>query len=103
MPNPAIAASRAPNGNSQPPAMPLNSFPRLAADSEGTVYLAFRTVGAPVRSPVGTVWFENVAYFDGSEWKGPVFVPRTDGLLDSRASMLPVAPRRLLVVATIDH
>jgi hypothetical protein len=103
MPNPAIAASRPPNGNSQPPRLPLNSFPRLATDSDGTVYLAFRSVGSQARSPVGSTWVEHVSYFDGSGWKGPLFIPHTDGLLDGRSAMTAVSPGHVLMITTTDH
>jgi hypothetical protein len=103
MPNPAIAASRAPSAAAQPPPLPLNSFPRLATDSEGTMYLAFRTVGSQARSPVGSTWVEQISYFDGSGWKGPLFVPHTDGLLDGRPALTALAPGHVLMITTSDH
>src|SRR5439155_3931087 len=39
MPNPDLARIRTPSLTPQWAALPLNSFPRLSADSEGTVYL----------------------------------------------------------------
>lgn len=103
MPDPALASQRQPGATTQPPPLPLNSFPRLAADSEGTVYLAFRAIGNQQRSPVGSTWVEQVSYFDGSGWNGPLFVPHTDGLLDVRAALAAVAPGRLLMISTSDH
>src|ERR1039457_1867887 len=41
-PNPALAHNRQPNSGVGPAAAPKNSFPRLATDSDGTVYLSFR-------------------------------------------------------------
>src|SRR5262249_44384863 len=41
-PDPSLASKRMPNNDPGPPASPKNSFPRLAVDSDGTVYLAFR-------------------------------------------------------------
>src|SRR5258707_10309612 len=61
MPNPALAGSRAPSLTPQWAALPLNSFPRLSSDANGTVYLAFRSVGSQARSPVGSTWIANVA------------------------------------------
>jgi hypothetical protein len=103
MPDPALASQRAPSQTPQPPPMPLNSFPRLATDSGGTVYLVFRTVGSQQRSPVGSTWVEQVSYFDGSGWNGPLFVPHTDGLLDDRPAVAALAPGRLLMISTSDH
>jgi hypothetical protein len=103
MPNPDLAATRARNVTALPPPLPLNSFPRLAADSVGTVYLAFRSTGSQQRSPVGSTWVENLSYFDGAEWNGPLFIPHTDGLLDVRAALTALAPGHLLMVSTSDH
>ena len=102
-PNPRLAANRRPNAGPQPPPLPLNSFPRLTVDSDGAVYLAFRAVGGAWRSPVGTVWFENVVYYDGAKWRGPTFVPRTDGLLDNRPALAALSPGHLLLVSAMDH
>src|SRR5260221_12754490 len=103
MPNPALAADRAPSLTPQWGALPLNSFPRLSADSEGTVYLAFRSVGSQARSPVGSTWVEHVTYFNGKGWSGPLFVPHSDGLLDVRPAVAALSPGRLLLVTTTDH
>jgi hypothetical protein len=103
MPNPALAGSRAPSLTPQWAALPLNSFPRLSADSQGTVFLAFRSVGSQARSPVGSTWVENVSYFNGKGWEGPLLVPHSDGLLDVRPAIAAIAPGRLLMVTTTDH
>ena len=103
LPNPELAAKRAPSATPQPPPLPLNSFPRIAVDGEGTVYLAVRTAGGGWRSPVGTVWWENVLYYDGQKWVGPIFVPRTDGLLDNRPALAALEPGHLLMVSAMDH
>ncbi|MEK7407091.1 MAG: hypothetical protein AAB225_18620, partial [Acidobacteriota bacterium] len=62
----------------------LNTFPRLAAGPDGTVYLAFRSSSGSGRSTVGTVWLENLVYYDGVKWNGPVIFPHTDALMDAR-------------------
>jgi hypothetical protein len=82
--------------------MPRNSFPRIAADAAGTIYLAFRT-STGVRSPVGTVWYEQVVYLEGERWSAPVVVPHSDMLLDSRPALAPLDHGRLLMVVVSDH
>lgn len=81
----------------------LNSFPRLATDAEGAVYLAFRASTGNGRSPVGSIWSENLVYFDGARWSKPILFPHTDGLLDSRPALLALAPGQLLMVSGMDH
>ena len=49
------------------------------------------------------MWLENVVYFDGARWRGPLVAPNTDNLLDSRPAMLSLEPGALLMVAACDH
>ncbi|MCL4403022.1 MAG: hypothetical protein M1436_10255, partial [Acidobacteria bacterium] len=104
LPNPELYKTNFPT-SPVPPAVPLNSLPRLTVDGSGTVYLAFRT--APVMQrvaiPSGTVWFEKVTYFDGASWKAAALAPNTDGGLDTRAALAAIAPGHLLMVSTGDH
>jgi len=102
-PNPELAQKRAPNVTALPPPLPLNSFPRLAVDAGGTVYLAFRATTMGSRSPVGTVWSEHVVWYDGARWQGPVSVPHSDNLLDNRPGLVSFAPGHLMIVAAADH
>ena len=101
-PNPELARQRAPSATPQPPPLPLNSFPRLAVDPGGTVYLAFRSAGT-ARSPVGTVWVQNVVYFDGEKWNTSLVVPHTDHWMDMRPALIPLAAGDLLMIAASDH
>jgi len=102
-PNPELAQKRAPSATPQPPPLPLNSFPRLAVDAAGTVYLAFRSATTGSRSPVGTVWSEHVVWFNGARWQGPVSFPHTDNLLDTRPGLVSFAPGHLMMVSSSDH
>jgi hypothetical protein len=103
LPNPALAEKRAPSATPQPGPLPMNSFPRIATDPEGAIYVAFRTPAGNVRSPVGTVWSQNVVYYNGAEWSGSIFVPRTDGLLDSRPALTTLSPGQVLLISAMDH
>jgi hypothetical protein len=101
LPDPSLAADP---GNASPaaPPLPLNSFPRLAADPSGSIYLTFRT---PVEghTPMGSVWMQNVVYHDGQDWKGPILIPQTDAWLDERAAVIATAPGELLAIVTTDY
>ncbi len=102
LPDIAIAGKRKPNGEPQPGFTPRYSFPRLTVDPYGIVYLAYRNSPGS-RSPVGVVWQENVVYFDGEKWMGPMAVPHTDGLLDARSALAPIGGAHLLMITTSDH
>ncbi len=105
-PNPNQAKNRRPGQAVGPRgAGSLNTFPHLTADAAGGIYLAFRALGRPLnsRSPVGSIWFEHLAYFDGHKWTGPVFIPRSDGPMQTGTALLPLEPAHLLTVSAMDH
>jgi hypothetical protein len=110
-PDPTLSAKRAANNGVGPPAGPRNSFPRLATDPDGTVYLAFRTiVGTGISSShstggvsVGSIWIGEMVYFDGALWHGPGVLGFTDAVGDNRPSMVALGSGRLLIAHSSDH
>jgi hypothetical protein len=83
-----------------------NSFPRLAVDRSGRVWLAFRhreeaVWGANAVMVVGGVWTEYVTSLAGKSWTPPQPVSRSDGLLDNRPAIaVPREGPPLLFYAT---
>ena len=110
-PDPTISAKRASNSGVGPPTGPRLSFPRLATDSDGTVYLAYREpAGSGLSSAkatggvsVGSIWTGAMVYFDGAQWRGPGVMAFTDAVADNRPAILAIAPGRLLILHTSDH
>lgn len=76
----------------------FKSFPRLAVDGSGAVWLVARHRQTNMRYPVGTVWFGVATRYDGERWARPVFIPESDGLLDNRPALvrLPAGDLALL-------
>jgi len=103
LPNPELVKSRRPNLTPYAPGAASKGMPRLAADSQGIVYLAYRVAAPTTRGPLGSVWFENLAYFDGRDWVGPVFVPQSDNTLDNRPAPIATGFGNLVVVSSTDH
>lgn len=73
----------------------LNSYPRLALDRDGRLWLAFRhrqeaIWGGNAVMVVGGVWVEYATSLSGRAWDPPQPLPRSDGLLDNRPAL--VAP-----------
>jgi hypothetical protein len=92
------------------PQTPNNSVPRLAIDPAGTVFLAFRTKAGRALSSdnatgasVGSIWIEQMVYFDGKTWSGPGVIANSDGLLDNRPVILPLEAGHLLFAQATDH
>lgn len=104
-PAPARAENRKPGQAIGPRNGPVNSSPRILVDPAGGVYLAFRSISSPPnsRSAAGSIWVEHIAYFDGNEWIGPIFVPRSDGPLESNPALLAATPGYLLAITAMDH
>ena len=98
-PDPVAAAPGRPS-----PAM--NSFPRLASDRSGRVWLAFRhrqeaIWGGNAVMVVGGVWVEYVTTLAGEAWTSPAVLPRSDGLLDNRPAL--VVRRRRPAADRLQH
>jgi hypothetical protein len=110
-PDPTLVQKRQPDNGIGPPAGPRNSFPRLATDPDGTVYLAFRELaGSGLSSSratggvsVGSIWVSAMVYFDGNQWHGPGVLGFTDAVGDNRPSMVALGPGRLLIAHSSDH
>ena len=108
-PNPQLALTRAANSGLPRVQGLANSFPRLATDGSA-VYLAYRvfnglgtSTGAATGQTVGSIWSEQLVYFDISRWHGPGIFADSDGLLDNRPAMLPMAAGRMLIAQAMDH
>jgi hypothetical protein len=112
-PDPNLALNRKPNGDVGFTAKqdgPKNSFPHLATDSDGTVYLLFREPAGDGLSTsqgtgptIGSIWISAMVYFDGSQWHGPGVLANTDALNDNRPTLLPVGPGHLLIAHSMEH
>ena len=110
-PDPTIAQKRQPNGGAGPGAAPKNNFPRLAVDSDGTVYVSFRlpagdgltTNHSTGGTGTGSIWVGAMVYFDGNTWHGPGVLADSDAVSDNRPSILALGPGDLLIAQSMDH
>ena len=109
-PDPTLARNRTPNNGASVPNAPKNSFPRLATDSNGTVYLAFRqpaggglSLSNATGQTIGSIWVGAMVYFDGAQWKGPGVLANSDALADNRPAILTTGPGQLLIAQAMDH
>jgi len=76
--------------------------PRLATDKAGRVWLAVRQGFPGSRSAVGSVWVENLAWYEGGRWSENVFCPNTDNLLDNRPTLAARPKGGLTLVGSTD-
>ena len=102
LPDPNAVKTRELNQTVRLTAGPLNSFPRITTDTNGSVYLAFRTVLAG-RSGLGAIWGEKLVAFDGTNWNDMIAVPHSENYLDERVAMASIATGSLMMIVTTDH
>ncbi len=104
-PNPGLASPRLPNSDLSIPKnwqFARNSLPRLAVDSSGRIWLAFRTPHPIWSSEIGGVWREYIVSFGGKEWTRPILLDHSDNILDNRPALATLAGGRLLIVNSSD-
>lgn len=89
-PSTAIPAAGRGGKNVAPRLAIAPTFPRLACDDRGVVWMSFRgrPQGPAFRTAVGSIWCEYVTYFDGKEWAQASWVPHSNGILDNRPAMV---------------
>ncbi len=79
-----------------------NSYPRLAVDASGRVWLAFRSNHPVWWNTLGTVWSEYVTSYAGNGWTAPSFVSHSDAVLDSRPALVSAKGGTAMLVASTD-
>ncbi|HEX8910998.1 MAG TPA: hypothetical protein VF796_01465 [Humisphaera sp.] len=92
MPTPTAGGRRGPKARQQAAGgvrtQIAPSYPRIATDAAGRVYLAFRgKPGSNWRVAVGSVWCEYVTRLDSSGWSDAAWLPRSNNVLDNRPSL----------------
>jgi len=81
---------------------PTQAEPRLTTDASGRVWLAVRSSVLGGRTPVGTAWYEHLAYYEGKRWSNNVVCPRTDNTLDNSPALVPLPSGEVVMVASSD-
>jgi len=79
-------------------------YPRLCADDQGRVWMAFRgrPAGPQWRVNVGGVWFEYVTRYEGDHWMPAAWVPRSNNVLDNRPALVATHDHQVLMAYSGD-
>ncbi len=85
----------------------MNSYPRLAADPSGRIWLLFRhqkeaVWGNNAVMVIGGVWVEYATSLAGKDWSKPEPLSRSDGLLDNRPALVTRPEGSLLAFYNTD-
>jgi hypothetical protein len=101
-PDPGIARNRQPAAAAQNKRAARNSYPRLAVDASGRLWLAFRSAYPVWWTQIGTVWTEHLVSFDGDSWTRPIYLHHSDNLLDNRPAMVSRASGSVMLIVSSD-
>ena len=74
------------------------SMPRLAFDSAGRLWLAFRQ--HPLRTGLGEIWASYAAFYEADRWSEPIGVPGSTGLIDNRPALVSAGGGLMAVFST---
>jgi hypothetical protein len=85
------------------PANTYNNVARIAADADGRVWLFARSREGTFHAPLGSVWQDYAAYYDGSHWVGPLILPHSDNLIYNLPAVAPQPGGGLLIAHSSDH
>ena len=102
-PDPQRAENRPVNRPTKNLMGPRNTSPRLAIDSSGRLWLAFRSVHPVWWSQLGTVWTEYVASYTEGAWTAPIYVHHSDNLLDNRPALAFPRAGELMLIGSSDY
>ncbi|MEO6035738.1 MAG: hypothetical protein ABIQ35_10825, partial [Verrucomicrobiota bacterium] len=80
-----------------------NNLGRIACDRDGRIWLFSRSREGTFHTPVGSVWINYAAYYDGKQWVGPIILPHSDNLLYNTPSVAAHPQGGLLIAHSSDH
>lgn len=99
----AAARAQGRQANRTPITAIAPTYPRLACDGQGQVWLAFRgKPGTNWRVGVGSVWCEYVTRLGGDGWSDAAWMPHSNNILDNRPALAAVGPSAMLAVFSGD-
>ncbi len=80
-----------------------NNLGRIVCDRDGRIWLLARSREGNFHTPLGTVWMNYAAYYDGRQWTGPVLLPHSDNLLYNLPAVAAHPAGGLVVAHSSDH
>jgi hypothetical protein len=102
-PEPEVTTRRAGQEAEAGPANTYNNLGRIACDRDGRIWLFARCREGAFHTPLGSVWINYGAYYDGKTWVGPIILPHSDNLLYNSAAVAVHPDGGLLIAHSTDH
>ncbi len=85
------------------PASTYNNIARLACDRDGRIWLFSRGREGTFFTPLGSVWVDYAASYDGERWTGPTILPHSDNLLYNSPAVAAHPDGGFVVAHSTDH
>ncbi len=76
------------------------SFPRLATDAAGRVWLLYRRHA--LATGAGELWSSFATHHDGDRWSPEITLPNSENLMDNRPAVVPLGDRGVLAIYSTD-
>jgi hypothetical protein len=102
-PEPEVTTRRAGEEAGAGPANTYNNLGRIVCDRDGRIWLFARCREGAFHTPLGSVWIDYAAYYDGKDWTGPIILPHSDNLLYNLPAVAAHPQGGLLVAHSTDH
>jgi hypothetical protein len=102
-PEPEVTTRRAGQEAEAGPANTYNNLGRLVCDPNGRIWLFARSREGTFHTPLGSVWINYAAYYDGKSWVGPIILPHSDNLLYNVPAVASHPQWGLLIAHSTDH
>jgi hypothetical protein len=102
-PEPEVTTRRPGQEAGAGPANTYNNLGRIVCDKDGRIWLFARCREGAFHTPVGSVWIDYAAYYEGKEWTGPIILPHSDNLLYNLPAVAAHPQGGLLIAHSSDH
>lgn len=80
-----------------------NNIARIACDRDGRIWLFARSREGTFHTPLGSVWVDYAASYEGDRWTGPTILPHSDNLLYNAPAVAAHPAGGFLVAHSSDH
>jgi hypothetical protein len=101
-PEPEVTTRKA-GQESEANAIAYNNMARIACDRDGRIWLFARSREGTFHMPLGSVWTDFAASYDGEKWTGPTILPHSDNLLYNSPAVAAHPGGGFVVAHSSDH
>jgi hypothetical protein len=102
-PEPEVTTRRVGQEAEAGPVNVYNNLGRIVCDEDGRIWLFARSREGAFHTPLGSVWIDYAAYYDGKAWVGPIILPHSDNLLYNLPAIAAHPQGGVVIAHSTDH